>query len=452
MQPFAANTLFGRSIAENNPPIETLMHLYDKTQALDLLVAGCGGKLYWMRADTHNVWNQVAMPEGVSSYRSNVWSWVTYEDQGVDVLLISNSKDGMFSVSLSGTAMSATAIATPHKYDVIERYAERIWGGAVDGEPDLLEYSVPYEPTNWEKNQEIPENYAGSVRQPSWDGDAFTALRSFGSQLVAFKRMHVWRVFGTNPGEYEFKEQYGGGVPYPNTVQVDAERIFGLSDQGVVVYDGQTVNGFLQPQCCDVWRRMTRSAMQQSAACLFRGKYYIAFPIDGSTINNAVMIYNSTDGTWLLRTDITVESFLAAENALYYTNSSTPGMVWRWEDDAWETGSASGAACRWVTPWQDLGYKRMNKGPFKFYFLPEVKDRPVVFKVTIQTDKKIRTKEVRVDPQLEWEHKRGESAPQKTLHFYEEGRRFRVIIETEEKAPVWRLASGFMVVCDVSND
>ena len=200
MQPFAANTLFGRSIAENNPPIETLMHLYDKTQALDLLVAGCGGKLYWMRADTHNVWNQVALPEGVSSYRSNVWSWVTYEDQGVDVLLISNSKDGMFSVSLSGTAMSATAIATPHKYGVIERYAERIWGGAVDGEPDLLEYSVPYEPTNWEKNQEIPENYAGSVRQPSWDGDAFTALRSFGSQLVAFKRMHVRRVFGTNPG------------------------------------------------------------------------------------------------------------------------------------------------------------------------------------------------------------------------------------------------------------
>lgn len=462
LQPFARNTAFKSPVKSEgqSPPIQTLMHLYDRANEKDLLIAAVQNELYWIETGAAGViWTKV-QTEGGAAFQSGEWSWVTYENEGQDVLLISNAKDGMFSLSYNGGSMSAEAVDTsaeegeaPYKFGVIERYAERIWGGAIEDAPDTLVYSAPFKPMDWKKaDQTIPENGAGEVNQPSWDGDAFTALRSFGSQLIAFKRTRVWRVLGTSPGNYEFREQYGGGMPYANTIAVDAERIYGLTDQGVVVYDGNTVDPFLQTQCCDIWRRMTKSALNQSAACLFRGKYYIAFPIDGSTINNAVVVYNSIDGTWLLRNDITVESFLTTENALYYTNSSTPGLVWRWNEDAWQTGIASTAPCRWVTPWQDLGYKRMNKGPFKVYLLAEVKDKPAVLKISLQTDKRMQTKEIRIDPQLEWEHKKNESAHQKIIHFTGECRRFRLIIETEKEQPVWRLTSGLMVVCDVSSD
>ena len=107
-------------------------------------------------------------------------------------------------ICIRGDDLTAYTVETPRKFGVIARHAERIWGGAIAEEPDMLVYSAPYDPFNWEQNDAIPEDGAGDVLQPSWDGDSFTALTSFGSQLVAFKHNKVWRVLVTDPGQYVF--------------------------------------------------------------------------------------------------------------------------------------------------------------------------------------------------------------------------------------------------------
>ena len=219
-------------------------------------------------------------------------------------------------ICVRGDTMTASLVQTPKKFGVITRYAERIWGGAITGDPDLLAYSAPFDPFDWSQNDDAPEDGAGDVMQPSWDGDSFTALTPFGDQLVALKRTRVWRILGTNPGEYAFKEQYGGGAPFSATVAVDGMRILMLGRQGVLCYDGESVIPFQQTFAKGVFARMNRSALDNAVACMWRNTYYLALPLDEATANNAVLMYNTEEQTWLLRDDVSVESFLPTEEAL----------------------------------------------------------------------------------------------------------------------------------------
>lgn len=434
-------------------PIETLMRLHRRWHAgndKDILIAASNGKLYAMLPGG-TAWTQLVS----STFQSNVWSWATYEinppgsTASVDVLLISNAQDGMYMIR--GDNLSVAAVNAPKKFGVIERYAERIWGGAIQDDPDMLVYSAPYDPTDWVARIQNPEDGAGDINQPSWDGDSFTALRSFGNQLIAFKKTRVWRILGTDPGEYTFREQYGGGCPYEKTIAVDAERIFMLGREGILVYDGLSVTPFQQPYAAGVWKRMNREALDQACATIWQGKYYCAVPLDGSSVNNAVIIYHPVDSTWLLREDISVESFLWMEEALYFTSTATPGQVWKWREDSWEHGPAS-AATRWVSPWSDLGNKDIVKGGFDLYLLAEVKNAPVTLQISIQTEKKIKTKAYTIMPLTAQDLAQAKSAKQKKLHFGGAGRRFRLIIESPENAPAWRLISGVKLVAEIDAD
>lgn len=443
LQPAAACELLTPTLTS---PIETLARLHRRWHAgddKDVLIAGSGGKLYYMLPGDSD-WSLLNMPSGVDSYTSNVWSWVTYEinpegsTASVDVLLLSNAYDGM--VMVRGDNMSVTEVPTPKKFGTIERYAERIWGGAIIDDPDMLVYSAPYDPMNWEANTEIPEDGAGDLNQPSWDGDSFTTLKTFGSQLIAFKKTRVWRILGTDPGEYTFKEQYGGGAAYPGTVSVDNERILMLAEKGVQIYDGLSASPFMQEYCTEVWRRMNRAKLDEARAVLWHDKYYIAIPLDGSAINNAVVIYDTHDGTWLLRDDVFVENWLGTENELYFTSATTPGRVWKWHENSWELGEATSSSVIWETPWTDMGAKNVNKGGYDLYFLCEAQD-DVTMKFTIQTEKKTKVKT--------WAVTAGNQR-QKRLHFGGNGRRFKLKIEANNG--VWRIVSGVSLIVETDPD
>lgn len=456
LQPAAACQLLTPSLPA---PIETLARLYRRwytgPEDKEVLVAASGGYLYSMLPGASS-WTQLAMPQGVDSYTSNTWSWVAYEinpegsEASVDVLLLSNAIDGM--VMVRGDNLTVSLVYTPKKFGVIERYAERIWGGAIPDDPDMLVYSAPYDPTDWEANIEHPEDGAGDLNQPSWDGDSFTALRAFGSQLIAFKKTRVWRILGTDPGEYAFKEQYGGGAPYEGTIAVDNERILMLSKLGIQIYDGVSVSPYQQEYCKQLWARMNGAALDRTSAVLWRGRYYCAVPLDGSQINNAVVIYNPVDATWLVREDVYVERFLGTEESLYFTSSTTPGRLWLWRENSWETGSATNAAAYWMTPWNDLTSKSIVKGGFEVYLLCEVQSQSVNLKVSLQTEKKVKTKQYTVQPLSAAEIAAGKSHKQKRLHFGGTGRRFRLIIETDAGSAPWRLVSGLLIVSETDPD
>jgi hypothetical protein len=451
LQPMAACSLLTPSLPQ---PIETLATLhrrwYTGQDDKNIFIAASDGKLY-AALPTASAWTELAFPLGIMAYDSNEWSWAAYEinppgsSAPVDVLLLSNAEDGM--IMVRGDDLSVEIVETPKKFGVIARYAERIWGGAIMDDPDMLVYSAPFDPTNWDEDVDFPEDGAGDIMQPSWDGDSFTALHAFGSQLIAFKRTRVWRILGTDPGEYAFKEQYGGGAPYHATIAVDAERIFMLTQQGLAVYDGLSVNPFRQEFAEGVFRRMNKAKLDQACGCIWQDRYYLALPMETSIINNAVLIFNLKNNTWLLREDVSVEAFQPTEDALYFTSSTTPGKIWAWKEDSWLNGATT-AACKWVSPWNDLGHQEIKKGGFDVYLLCEVKSSAATISLSIQTEKKTKTKSYTVQPLGEGQTE----FRQKRLHFGGSGRRFRIIIESAASMPVWRLIGGIRIISETDPD
>ena len=471
--------------------VETLASFYRRwytgTGSKEWYVCCSGGKLYQKQAGNDTPWAEIDLPIGITNYQSSTWSWVTYEinpenQDTIDVLLMSNGLDGMIMIvppdrpSTWGdylehnwnylVAMTWIQAESPDwhvitvstegkKFGVIERYAERIWAGAITDNPDMLMYSRPYDPTNWTGpgEDEQPEDCAGDVLQPTWDGDKFYALRRFGDQLLAFKKNRIFRILNTNPGEYVFKEQFGGGTGFFNTIAVEAERVFMETEQGLAVFDGVSTSPFGREQVETIWKTVNQSALDQMCSALFHNRYYVAFPVGDSAVNNAMLVYNLTEGTILYYSDLYVESFMVTDSELFITSSSLPGKILVMNYNSWDLGEASGAACRWVSPWMDFGYKRIQKGGFDLYLVPEVQDTAVELIISIQTEKKLKTKRYTVNPLTEEQKTAGKEHRGKRLHFGGSGRKFRVIIETEAgvTAP-WRLLGGLQMVVETDPD
>lgn len=438
-------------------------------------IAACNGKLYQKQADSGIDWAEILLPVSLT-IASNLWSCVTYEinesQNTVDVLLMSNAEDGMIMVippdrpstiddyaaytieelanyTFNQLASASWTVRTVYthgiKFGTIERYGERIWGGCVNDDPDLLMYSAPYDPLNWEPDLSTPEAGAGDVRQPSWDGDKFYALRRFGDHLLSIKRNRIWRVFGLSPGEYTFQEQFGEGTEYLNTIAIDTERMYMCGPKGVIVYDGMSTTPYARPQIEQIWRTINKDALDQMCAALYQQKYYLAFPTGNSDVNNSMLVYDFVEGSILLYTDFHIEAFLNTDGHLFATSSTLPGRILLLDGDSWTNGEARNAPVRWVSPWMDFGQKKVQKGGFDLYFIPEVQEEAVELIFTIETEKKAKTKRYTVLP-TDKEH-RG-----KRLHFGGAGRKFRIIIETAGSAAPWRLIGGLQLVVETDPD
>lgn len=449
----------------------------------DWYVCCSGGKFYQRQAGSNSPWMEIELPSGVTAYGSSTWSWVTYEinpdnsENTIDVLVMSNAVDGMIMIippdrpftwgdakeqtwgyekNSSWETMFSTrweiddTIDTKgKKFGIIERYEERIWGTAIDDDPDMLMYSAPYDPTDWAQNSEIPEAGAGSIQVPTWDGDRFTSLKRFGSQLLAFKKNSIWKITGTNPGEFSVYEQYGEGTIYPHTIIVKDERAYFCTDHGLCTYDGMSSVPYQRKLIEQIWNNVNRSALDEMVSALHQNRMYIALPVGDSSVNNAVIVHDFNEGTFLYYKDMYIEDLMVTDDALFATSSKTEWEIFTIGYDSWLVGKASGRATKWITPWMDFGYKRIQKGGFDLYFVPEVQNEAVTLHFTMETEKKAKKKDYTVNPlpenKTEFKGKR--------LHFGGKGRKFRLIIETDAgvTAP-WRLIGGLQMVVETDPD
>ena len=72
--------------------------------------------------------------------------------------------------------------------------------------------------------------------------------------------------------------------------------------------------------------------------------------------------------------------------------------------------------------------------------------------MTVQTEKKAKTKVYTVQPLSAQEMANGKEYRQKRMHFGGAGRRFRLLIESAPASPPWRLSGGITVVSELDPD
>lgn len=430
----------GQRLEQSLPsPIGTLAYLHRRFGLYTgtLLVAISDGKVYTKLMDGDDPW--VECYEGLTE---NNCDWVTYEYNPpggentagpVDVLLFTNAKDGMF--CLYGDTMDVIPVATPKKFGVLARYNERIWGSGIEDDPDTLMYSAPYDPFDWEENTEIPEDGAGDIMQPTWDGDSFVALRQFGSDMLAVKRNSVWRIYGTNPGEFVMQRQYGIGTIEENTLSVHDNLAYMLGENGLLRYDGSGSYAFLQEEIGKlIHDKVNHDALEKACAGMRNGVYCLAIPINGSTYCNAVLEYNPSEGTFALRTGISVDSFMQFNERLFYTSSTYPGYVFEMRDD-----KGVPLPCKWISGYQDLGLKNSIKSAFVVYMMVE-SEAPAELRVGIRTEKKLKQKTIKTKP-----------GKMTRLHLNLQGRIFRLEIRSYSAVP-FTIAGGVRVDVELDPD
>lgn len=378
-------------------PIGTLARFYRRNRPDDpeIFVAAAAGAIYTYTMGTEG-W--VKQAEG---FASDVWSSVTYEavenGRTVDILILSNAADGMIAVYGSDLRVErkALTIGTDYaqvKFAVLGRHAERIWGTGDSANPDSIFYSRPYDPFNWTSDADAPELGGGMIQQPTWDGEAFIAIRPFGGYLLAIKPSTVFEIRGTDPSSFTITEAYGTDGPISErTIEVDRMRMLYLSQSGLGCYDGSSLALLSRDALFETMRMRATEITDKATACICDHVYYLALGVhehEGDVLveNNAVIELDTERGTFMLRKGMRAKDFFALGGKVYYTQAEAPYDVLRYGDPAAQGILGAPMECLWETAWQDMG-KGYVKRDFVLRFTADADEDDVPVEVTVITER-----------------------------------------------------------------
>ena len=393
-----------RALPALGEPIETLTRFYRRTRPddADVFVAGAGGKLYTYTMGTEG-W--IVRGEG---YASNKWSYVTYEavenGETVDILILSNPLDGMVTIFGSDLRAEEKSLTIGEdyadvKFAVLGRYAERIFGTGAPGYPDSVFYSRPYDPFNWTDVPETPELGGGVINQPTWDGDSFMALETFGGYLLAIKNRTVFEIRGTDPSSFTITQAFGTDGPIEaRTIQTDMQTMYFLAQSGIGMYDGATLRLLSRDALYETMRMRMDGAQTLATAAMNDHVYYLALavrddPVDYVTENNIVVEFDTERGTFMLRRGMRVKDLYALGGKMYFTQADAPYEVLNYSDESARGYLGMPMESLWQTPWLDLG-KAYMKRDFVLRFTAEADEDDMPVELTVITDRKEKTKTV----------------------------------------------------------
>jgi len=437
-----------RAFPSLGQPIETLTRFYRRSRPDDpqVFVAGAGGAIYTY---TEGAEGWVMRAEG---FLKNRWSYVTYEAlegegdaaQTVDILIMSNEKDGMIAIYGSDLRVERKALTIGEdyaevKFAVLARHAERIWGAGAEGHPDDVFYSRAYDPFDWTGVPETPELGGGVIRQPTWDGDAFTALQPFGDYLLAVKPGTVYEIRGTDPSTFTIGKAYGtDGPAQAATIGVDRMQMIYLTDGGLGLYDGNSIRLLARDALYETMRRRPQDGEDGATACVCDHIYYLALRTgeDGLTAgeNNTVIEYDTERGTFMIRKGVRIKDFFAVDGKIYCTQAASPYEVMRYNDPA--SGSYLGEPIKtlWETAWLDLG-KANVKRDFVLRFTAEADEDDVPVELAVITERKEKARKTLLRRQRK----------DYRVKIQNSGKRVKLRIRSGERAAGWRIHGGIDV-------
>lgn len=432
----------GVGVDAHSQPVETFTRFYRRNMPgdPDVFVAACGGALYTLTVGTPG-W--VKRGDG---YKSNRWSYVTYEsaDRGdtEDVLILSNAQDGMVAIYGSDLRVEKKDLKLGDGYEdvkfaVLGRYGERIWGTGAPGYPDSVFYSKPYTPFDWQDVPETPQLGGGVINQPNWDGDSFIALEPFGGYLLAIRRRSVYEIRGTDPGSYTIHMAYGTDGPVSErTVCTDMLRMYYLSEGGIGVYNGESVQLLSKDALYETMHARAADAGELATACIAGHVYYLALRVgdDEEEGNNTIVEYDTQRKTFMLRTGLRVRDFFALGDEVYFTQAEAPHEILRLNDETARGYMNNPVDCLWETGWLDLG-KAYVKRDFVLRFTADSDSEDVPIDFTLITERREKTRTAML-------HK---GRMDYRVKIQVAGKRVKLRMRANRRASGWRIYGGIQV-------
>lgn len=225
--------------------------------------------------------------------------------QGVDKLYFVTGELGLR--SYDGTTITdltgGTNTHPPVGARILAWHTDRLVAAGMPAEPDAIYFSQFLEPQTWNRT-------TWQIRVGAGEGDPITGLVPWTNyNLVVLKRRSIW-VVNTDPtlqpAEFTISPVHKRiGVVAPQTAVQVGSDILVLTDSGVrsitrtIASERQNeVGEALSEPVKDILDRITTTEMHRCCATYWNHRYMLSLPLDGSTVPNYVLVYNTITDTW----------------------------------------------------------------------------------------------------------------------------------------------------------
>lgn len=373
--------------------MEAAYHREDGTTEFRLIAASAG---YLWKLE-NGAWVQMG-----SGFKSDRWDAINYRKDTEEWHIIANGEDPI-QYSARDSAAYSKLEGAPASGKYIALSDERLWLGGIKEEQEIVYWSWDNDPNNWAVDLENPEQGGGFIYIRTHDGTKVIAVKALLNDVVIFKDRSLHRITGSYPGEYELINVYGSSGPISeNTIVAAGANVYFLCAEGLCVYNGVTVETLAlsggDNRLVSLARRINRTAAERACSVIFRDVMYIAMPIDGSEVNNAVVVFDMTENIYTLLTGYRVDSWLVRHEE----NSETLlfAREGRIMEMAGDTNDGEVINAHWLSPWFDSGTKSARKTSGRVYISLEaqsmVEGELPKIKLTMVSEKKRREKIVEI--------------------------------------------------------
>lgn len=409
-------------------------------------------------------WQQ--MVSAGQDVKFGTWSFINYEginpetenNDLMDAVFASSQQHTIILYLKDGKFDNTVVPDVPANFGAVAQYNERIFGTAALNEPDRIWYSAPFNAEDWSLNEEIPEDGAGFIDYPTWDGDSFIALVPFGADLLAFKHNSLCVISGTYPGEYTIYKTFGTDGPVAkDTICVYRNMVFFLTTNGIGVYDGSSIRTISRDAINHITRQLAVNNTEVAKAVIHDGVYMCAVNLQFTNDDypDAVIEYDIERGTYMLRTGFSVSAWCNFKDELLgdtilLCENDYKRLSYLYLYGHVDTYDGVPIHSVWESPFTDAGHKESIKSAFRVYTLVEdiiaehdensPSDPGIDF--TIETERKSKTKRLKAQDD-DLENKKMLSKP-----ISNKGRQFKWKIESDTP---FRIQTGIQIQAELDS-
>lgn len=281
---------------------------------------------------------------------AGVWTTrATLPTSALNILNVTNFMDKLYltmdnsKVIEVDSSWTVTVLSEAPKAIDIAAHANRLYA-IYD---NLLHYSGLREVNNWNT-----VNESGTIQVDTVNGEDLTAITMFSNHIVTYSKNGVYELYGTGPINYEpvTISRDIGCVAARSIVELK-QNLFWLGTDGVYVYNGGTIPKKISWPAEKYFKRINPTAEHKACAGSDGRRYFIAIPVDSSTVNNLVLVYDTEVGEWYVHDyehDIT--QFMKYQEELYHSSSTQVFLMeqepntdveWYWTSKPFSDGDTS---------------------------------------------------------------------------------------------------------------
>lgn len=298
-----------------------------------------------------------------SGLSNGYWDYLNYKQNMTDIMIMGNGIDPM--LKYDGASIVDLG-GTPPRMKSIGLHYERVWGTGDRSNPNMIYYSEPLNPEGWTIDpNKLPEDRAGMIDLPTWDGGVCIGLSTIFDDVVVFKTRNIFRVVGTYPGEYKIVEVFSStGAIAERTIVSAGKYAFFLTKDGIYVYNGMSTEKLGGSKIDGI--KINNAYADKACAIVYKNKLYVAIPEGDSTVNNAVIEYDIEKGYFMVHRGFTVTAFCEFNDKLLFTDGS---YIYEWGSGYTYDGLPIQAY--WETPESDFGQAANKKRVMMMYLTAE---------------------------------------------------------------------------------